>query len=53
MMTPELYIFLFAALGAYVTAGVWYRTAEERRLRRAARAAVRREREASSVVVEP
>lgn len=38
MMTPELYILLFAALGAYVVATVWHRTAEERRLRQLARA---------------
>ncbi len=38
MMTPELYLFMFAALGAYVTVSVWQRTAEERRARQAARA---------------
>jgi hypothetical protein len=32
MMTPELYVFLFAALGVYTTASVWFRTAEERRI---------------------
>ena len=38
MMTPELYVFLFAVLGVYVIATVWHRTAEERRLQQAARA---------------
>ena len=33
MMTPELYVFLFAALGLYTTATVWFRTAEERRIK--------------------
>jgi len=40
MMTGELFMFFFAALGAYVVACVWHRTAEERReqqLRRLAR----------------
>jgi hypothetical protein len=37
MMTPELYVFMFAALGAYVTVGVWHRTAEERRIQQLAR----------------
>ena len=32
MMTSELYLFLFAALGVYTTATVWFRTAEERRI---------------------
>ena len=39
MMTPELYVFLFAALGVYTTASVWNRTAEERRVQQLARAA--------------
>ena len=38
MMTPELYVFLFAVLGVYVVATVWHRTVEERRLQQAARA---------------
>ncbi|CAA9417704.1 MAG: hypothetical protein AVDCRST_MAG64-2678 [uncultured Phycisphaerae bacterium] len=38
MMTPELFILFFGLLGAYVTATVWQRTAEERRIRRLARA---------------
>ena len=37
MMTPELFVFFFAMLGAYVTALVWHRTAEERRIQRLAR----------------
>lgn len=48
MMTPELYVFLFAALGAYVTVTVWQRTAEERRVQQLAQAEKERQTKATA-----